>query len=414
MSKHLGDFDTSTVVYGKFTTYRPSTGAAFTLGGTPALSVYKDNSTTQSTTGVTLTADFDSVTGLNHFAIDTSADGTFYSSGSFFDIVITTGTVDSVSVVGAVVGSFTLRKNSALKPTTAGRALDVSAGGEAGIDWANVGSPTTTVNLSGTTVGVIGTGGIEEGSFATTAGSFYPLGIIDQGTAQSATATTLVLRAAAAFANDELIGATIVITGGSAGVGQARTITDYVSASDTATVDTWTTTPTGTITYKIFATAAGAGSGLDAAGVRAALGFASASYDTDITGLNTKLDAIDDFVDTEVAAIKAKTDNLPSDPADQSLIIAATDAITALLGTPAGASVSADIAAVKTDTAAILTDTGTTLDAAIATIDTNVDAIKAKTDSLTFTAAGFVDANVQKINDVTITGDGQVGTEFGV
>ena len=152
MSKHLGDFDTSTVVYGKFTTFRPSTGAAYTLGGTPALSVYKDNSTTQSTTGVTLTADFDSVTGLNHFAIDTSADGTFYSSGSFFDVVITTGTVDSVSVVGAVVGSFTLRKTSTLKPTTAGRTLDVSAGGEAGLDWANVGSPTTSLALTGTTI----------------------------------------------------------------------------------------------------------------------------------------------------------------------------------------------------------------------------------------------------------------------
>lgn len=126
---HLGDFDLSTVVYGKFTTYRPSTGAAFTLGGTPALSVYKDNSVTQSTTGVTLTADFDTVTGLNHFAIDTSADGTFYSSGSFFDIVITTGTVDSVSVVGSVVGSFTLRKNSALKPATAGRTVVVDASG---------------------------------------------------------------------------------------------------------------------------------------------------------------------------------------------------------------------------------------------------------------------------------------------
>lgn len=150
--KHMGDYDTSAVIYGKFTTFRPSTGAAFTLGGTPALSVYKDNSTTQSTTGVTLTADFDSVTGLNHFAIDTSADGTFYAAGSFFDIVITTGTVDSVSVVGSVVASFTLRKTSALKPTTAGRTLDVSAGGEAGVDWANVGSPTTTLNLSGTTV----------------------------------------------------------------------------------------------------------------------------------------------------------------------------------------------------------------------------------------------------------------------
>lgn len=195
MSKHLGDFDASTVVYGKFSTFRPSTGAAFTLGGTPALSVYKDNSTTQSTTGVTLTADFDTVTGLNHFAIDTSADGTFYAAGSFFDIVITTGTVDSVSVVGSVVASFTIRKNSALKPATAGRTLVVDAAGLAdantvkvgpsgsgssqtardigasvllssgtgtgqlklasgyvAMTWADIAAPTTTVNLSGTTI----------------------------------------------------------------------------------------------------------------------------------------------------------------------------------------------------------------------------------------------------------------------
>jgi hypothetical protein len=53
---------------------------------------------------------------------------------------------------------------------------------------------------------------------------------------------------------------------------------------------------------------------------------------------------------SDITAIKAKTDNLPSDPADQSLIIAATDAVMTRLGAPAGASVSADVAAVKTDT----------------------------------------------------------------
>lgn len=127
MSNSLGDFATSTVVYGKFTTYRPSTGAPFTLAGTPALSVYKDNSTTQSTTGVTLTVDFDGVTGLHHFAIDTSADGTFYSAGSFFDVVITTGTVDSVSAVGTVVGSFTLAKGAAFARLGAPAGASVSA-----------------------------------------------------------------------------------------------------------------------------------------------------------------------------------------------------------------------------------------------------------------------------------------------
>jgi hypothetical protein len=59
---------------------------------------------------------------------------------------------------------------------------------------------------------------------------------------------------------------------------------------------------------------------LDAAGVRTAVGLASANLDT-------QLSAIDDFLDTEVAAIKAKTDNLPSDPADASDIAALIDAL---------------------------------------------------------------------------------------
>lgn len=41
-----------------------------------------------------------------------------------------------------------------LAPTVAARTLDVSAGGEAGVDWANVGSPTTAVNLSATNIDV--------------------------------------------------------------------------------------------------------------------------------------------------------------------------------------------------------------------------------------------------------------------
>jgi len=43
----------------------------------------------------------------------------------------------------------------------------------------------------------------------------------------------------------------------------------------------------------------------------------------------------------------------------------------------------------------------------------DVAAIKAKTDSLTFTVAGQVDANIQSVNDVTVTGNGQPGTEWG-
>lgn len=48
----------------------------------------------------------------------------------------------------------------------------------------------------------------------------------------------------------------------------------------------------------------------------------------------------------------------------------------------------------------------------LAAVDTEVAAIKAKTDSLTFTVANVVDANVQRINDVTVLGDG-AGTPWG-
>lgn len=42
-----------------------------------------------------------------------------------------------------------------LQPLVAGRTLQITAAGRAGIDWANVENPTTTVGLSGTTVGTV-------------------------------------------------------------------------------------------------------------------------------------------------------------------------------------------------------------------------------------------------------------------
>lgn len=42
------------------------------------------------------------------------------------------------------------------------------------------------------------------------------------------------------------------------------------------------------------------------------------------------LTTIDDFLDTEIAAIKAKTDNLPSDPADASDVAASVAAVKAV------------------------------------------------------------------------------------
>lgn len=96
---------------------------------------------------------------------------------------------------------------------------------------------------------------------------------------------------------------------------------------------------------------------LDAAGVRTAVGLAAANLDMQLSGISTK------------------TTNLPSDPADASDIVAAfstvnsnittvntnVTTVNSKLGTPAGASMSADIAAVKTDTGDLVSRITSTL-----------------------------------------------------
>ena len=46
-------------------------------------------------------------------------------------------------------------------------------------------------------------------------------------------------------------------------------------------------------------------------------------------------------------------------------------------------------------------------------VDSEVAAIKTKTDLLTFTVTGQVDTNIKSVNDVTVTGTGAEGDEWG-
>lgn len=90
-----------------FNTVAPSTGAPITMGGTPAIEVYEDNSATQITAGTTISEDFDGVTGLHHVSIDcTAANG--YEAGKRYSAVIagTSPTADSVSIAGITVARF--------------------------------------------------------------------------------------------------------------------------------------------------------------------------------------------------------------------------------------------------------------------------------------------------------------------
>lgn len=102
------------------------------------------------------------------------------------------------------------------------------------------------------------------------------LGVIAFGTAQGATGTTLQLSAGSAFADDELNYAVIVITGGT-GANQSRLITDYVGSTDTATVDTWTTTPSSDSTYVVLAAPPASATALPDVNVKQISGDATAA-----------------------------------------------------------------------------------------------------------------------------------------
>lgn len=125
---YLGDFALNKTFDVKFTTRSFATGAPTTLAGTPVVSAYPDNSVTELTAGITLTVDFDARTGLHNVrVVATGANG--YATLTNYALVITVGTVGGVSVVGEVIGHFSIEARSAIRPATVDRTLVVDAAG---------------------------------------------------------------------------------------------------------------------------------------------------------------------------------------------------------------------------------------------------------------------------------------------
>jgi hypothetical protein len=91
-----------------FSTYAGSTGASVTMTGLAVtdIEIYKDGSVTQrsSDAGYTLLdtdgIDFDGLTGIHGFSIDTgdNTDASFYTVGAWFTVVVSAVTVDSQTV----------------------------------------------------------------------------------------------------------------------------------------------------------------------------------------------------------------------------------------------------------------------------------------------------------------------------
>lgn len=174
---------------------------------------------------------------------------------------------------------------------------------------------------------------------------------------------------------------------------------------------------------------------LDAAGTRSAVGLATANLDAQLT-------AIDDFLDTEVAAIKAKTDQLTftgANKVDANVVDwkgATAPAMTgdayARLGAPFGVSVSGDIASVQADILAVkvrtdalpddpadasdvaggFTAINTTLGVISSAIDTTIadslTAIQSKTTNLPVDPAASSD--IPSVDDIAVSVWNKTGT----
>jgi hypothetical protein len=198
---------------------------------------------------------------------------------------------------------------------------------------------------------------------------------------------------------------------------QAETNYDHVAFTFTgtgaipATVQIYTSFPQTGDSFARVGAPAGASVSADVAAIKAEtasiltdtaeIGAAGAGLTALAT--QTSVNTIDDFLDTEIAAIKAKTDSLTFTTANR------VDA--QVFGMEANTMTAAAAAADLTTELQSGLATAAALDTVDNFLDTEIAAIKAKTDSLTFTVAGQVDANIQAVNDTAIQGTGAVGTD---
>lgn len=146
------------------------------------------------------------------------------------------------------------------------------------------------------------------------------------------------------------------------------------------------------------------------------------------TELATELGRIDAAVSTRLAtagytapdnagivAVKAKTDNLPVDPADQSLVIAATDAIrsdiAAIPAAPSAASIRSEI---DTNSTKLDVSVGTRMATFTYTAPDNagIAAVKAVTDKFLFTQTSYLKVDALYLNGVQVVGAGTTGNRW--
>lgn len=295
---YAGDFTAGDTFDVKFTTRRFSTGAPFTLAGTPVISAYPDNSVTQLTAGITLTVDFDSVTGLNNVRVVATV-GNGYAAGSSYALVITTGTVDSVSVVGEVIGSFTLGRSAAFARLGAPSGASVSA------DIAGVQSDTDNIQ---TRIPAALVGGRMDSSIGAAAAGVLAAASFAAGAFDAVwTVSTRTLTAFGASLVQEIFdrATSALTTAGSIGKLFVDNLNAAISSrSSHSAADVWAS-GTRTLTAATNITSTGGTTAPQTGDSFARLGApAGASVSADLA-----------TVKADTTAIKTKTDALPASPA---------------------------------------------------------------------------------------------------
>ena len=313
----LGELKLEEGTFFDFVTHHPSTAAVTDADSGPTAEVFEDAT---DTTVVALTVTKRTSKTGNYRCPVTAAAADGFEVGKTYNVVAS-ATVNSIAGKG-IIGRFKVRargKDDLAFPATSGRSMVVDAAGLVDANMVKAGptgsgtaqtardigasvllSPGTGTGQLSITSGVVGADMVQvsgdsavadliEALFDGTAGPVAAQGISDKGIAQSVSGDEVVIRAAAAFGDDTLRGQTLAMLGSDQGYWQSRVIASNVGATDTVTLDeAYEVEPTGTLSYFIFMTAPGsAAGGLDAAGVRAAVGLASANLDTQLGDLPT-------------------------------------------------------------------------------------------------------------------------------
>ena len=138
------DYTLGDTIYIAFTTRAFATGIPTALAGSPTLEIYENDSTSPIVEGASklvLTQNFASINGFN-LATITATSGNGFEAGKTYHLILKTGTVGGTSVVGEIVGRFTLQAEAI-----------VTLVGTAGAGLTNINLPDQTMNITGDITG---------------------------------------------------------------------------------------------------------------------------------------------------------------------------------------------------------------------------------------------------------------------